>query len=58
MQRGVESTVISLAGAQPVLLRPEPITKEQLEDAMGCAVALSDAVLHKLKAGKAQLLPA
>ena len=43
---GVESTVISLAGAQPVLLRPGYITKEQLEDAMGCAVALSDAVLH------------
>ena len=54
---GVESTVISLAGAQPVLLRPGYITKEQLEDAMGCAVALSDAVLHKLKDGERAASP-
>ena len=54
---GVESTVISLAGAQPVLLRPGYITKEQLEDAMGCAVALSDAVLHKLKDGESAASP-
>ena len=54
---GVESTVISLAGAQPVLLRPGYITKEQLEDAMGFAVALSDAVLHKLKDGERAASP-
>ena len=54
---GVESTVISLAGAQPVLLRPGYITKEQLEDAMGCTVALSDAVLHKLKDGERAASP-
>jgi len=54
---GVESTVISLAGAQPVLLRPGYITKEQLEDAMGCTVALSDAVLHKLKDGESAASP-
>ncbi|MFQ7003953.1 MAG: dephospho-CoA kinase [Ruthenibacterium lactatiformans] len=49
--------MISLAGAQPVLLRPGYITKEQLEDAMGCAVALSDAVLHKLKDGESAASP-
>ena len=55
---GVESTVISLAGAQPVLLRPGYITaKSSLEDAMGCAVALSDAVLHKLKDGERAASP-
>ena len=45
------------AGAQPVLLRPGYITKEQLEDAMGCAVALSNAVLHKLKDGESAASP-
>ena len=54
---GVESTVVSLAGAVPVLLRPGGVTKEQLEDAMGCAVALSDAVLHKLKDGESAASP-
>ena len=54
---GVESTVVSLAGEQPVLLRPGYITKEQLESALGCAVALSDAVLHKLKEGERAASP-
>jgi L-threonylcarbamoyladenylate synthase len=35
-QVGIESTVVSLAGDQPVLLRPGMITIEQLEDALQC----------------------
>ncbi len=46
---GVESTVISLAGAQPTLLRPGYITPEQLEEVLGCPVAISDAILHRLR---------
>lgn len=48
---GVESTVVSLAGDAPVLLRPGYITKEQLENVLGRPVALSGAVLHQLEAG-------
>lgn len=54
---GVESTVISLAGETPVLLRPGYITQEQLEAALGKPVALSDAVLHKLKEGERAASP-
>ncbi len=48
---GVESTVITLAGDTPVLLRPGGVTLEQLEDVIG-RVEVSDAVLHKLKDGQ------
>jgi len=34
-QVGIESTVLSLAGAQPVLLRPGMITQQQIEDVIG-----------------------
>lgn len=54
---GVESTVVSLASAQPVLLRPGFITREQLEETLGCAVQLSDAVLHPLRPGEAAASP-
>ncbi len=54
---GVESTVISLAGEVPVLLRPGYITKEQAEAVLGCEVVLSDAVLHKLKEGERAASP-
>lgn len=47
---GVESTVITLAGEKPRLLRPGGITLEQLRDALG-EVEMDDAVLHKLKDG-------
>ncbi len=49
---GVESTVISVVGEQPVLLRPGYITKEQLEQALGEEVLLSPAILEKLKEGE------
>lgn len=54
---GVESTVVSLAGAQPVLLRPGYITKEQMEAVLGREVALSDAVLHRLREGERAASP-
>lgn len=47
---GVESTVITLAGEKPRLLRPGGITLEQLREALG-EVEMDDAVLHKLKEG-------
>ena len=54
---GVESTVVSLAEHQPVLLRPGYITKEQMEQVLGCTVRLADAVLHQLKAGEKAASP-
>lgn len=56
-QVGVESTVISLAGDEPVLLRPGYITLEQLEQALGREVKLADAVLHQLKEGERAASP-
>jgi L-threonylcarbamoyladenylate synthase len=32
---GIESTVLSLAGAEPVLLRPGMVTKEQIQEVIG-----------------------
>lgn len=49
---GVESTVISLTGGQPVLLRPGLITPEQLEQTLNCKIALSTAILDKLEVGE------
>lgn len=37
---GIESTVLSLAGPIPVLLRPGQITKEDLEEALGQEITL------------------
>lgn len=37
---GIESTVISLLGEEPVLLRPGSITKEEIEAVVGRSVAL------------------
>ncbi|MEO6120196.1 MAG: L-threonylcarbamoyladenylate synthase [Terriglobales bacterium] len=39
---GVESTIVDLTGAQPALLRPGGVTREELEQALGCTV-LTDA---------------
>ena len=54
---GVESTVVTLAGDAPELLRPGYITKEQLEQVLCCEVRLSDAVLHQLKEGERAASP-
>ena len=44
---GVESTVITLAGDTPVILRPGAVTKEMIEAVIG-RVELSGAVLNRL----------
>ncbi len=54
---GVESTVVSLAGAEPVLLRPGYITAEQLSQVLGRPVALARAVLHPLEKGETAASP-
>ena len=41
---GIESTVVSLAGNEPVVLRPGKITVEQLETVLGRKVAVHSAV--------------
>lgn len=47
---GVESTVITLAGDRPRLLRPGGVTLEQMEAVIG-KIDVDDAVLHRLKDG-------
>lgn len=54
---GVESTVVSLAEAEPLLLRPGQIACEQLSAVLGCRVRLSPAVLHQLEQGQAAPSP-
>jgi L-threonylcarbamoyladenylate synthase len=36
---GVESTIVSLAGGQPLLLRPGGVPREAVEQALGCPLA-------------------
>lgn len=47
---GVESTVLSLAGERPRLLRPGGVTLAQLESVLG-EVEVDPAVLHRLQEG-------
>ncbi len=54
---GVESTVISVVGEHPTLLRPGHITLEQLEAALGEEVLVSGAILEKLKDGEVARSP-
>ncbi|HHW41899.1 MAG TPA: threonylcarbamoyl-AMP synthase [Syntrophomonadaceae bacterium] len=42
---GLESTILSLTGDRPVLLRPGGVTREQIEKALGVEVKLHEAVL-------------
>lgn len=37
---GVESTIVDLTGAQPAVLRPGGVTREDLERALGCSVPM------------------
>ncbi len=53
---GVESTVITLAGAVPRVLRPGGVTVEQLRAVLG-EVEVDDAVLHQLEAGATAASP-
>ena len=54
---GVESTVVSVTGEHPVLLRPGYITKEQMEAVLGEEVLVSPAILEKLKDGEVARSP-
>ncbi len=53
---GVESTVVSLAGDVPRLLRPGGVTPEMLESVLG-SIDIDDAVFHRLAAGKTAASP-
>ena len=53
---GVESTVISLVGKTPRLLRPGAITAEQLSSVLG-EVEIDNAVLNELKEGQKAASP-
>ena len=54
---GVESTVVSLVGEKPMLLRPGYVTKEQMEQALGEEVLVSHAILEKLADGEVARSP-
>lgn len=54
---GVESTVVSVVGEHPMLLRPGYITKEQMEAVLGEEVLVSPAILEKLKDGEVARSP-
>ena len=56
-QVGLESTVVSLAGERPVLLRPGAVTQQQLEEVLGVSVELAAAVLEQLQEGQKVLSP-
>lgn len=53
---GVESTVLSLAGNKPRLLRPGGITPAMLERVLG-SIDIDDAVFHQLAAGQTAASP-
>lgn len=53
---GVESTVITLAGEIPVLLRPGAVTPKQLSEAIG-EIEISPAVLSQLPEGERPASP-
>ena len=54
---GVESTVISLAGEHPMLLRPGYVTREQMESVLEETVLVSPAILEKLRDGEVARSP-
>ena len=53
---GVESTVLSLAGKKPRLLRPGGVTPEMLMQVLG-DIDIDDAVFHQLAAGQTAASP-
>ena len=40
---GVESTIVSLMDAHPIILRPGGVTREAIEDVLGCSVPVTQA---------------
>ena len=53
---GVESTVVSLCGARPRLLRPGGVTPDMLRSVLG-EIDIDDAVFHRLTEGKTAASP-
>jgi len=53
---GVESTVVSLAGEKPRLLRPGGVTPAMLKNVLG-DIDIDDAVFHQLAAGQTAASP-
>ncbi|MDR2514803.1 MAG: threonylcarbamoyl-AMP synthase [Christensenellaceae bacterium] len=54
---GIESTVLDLSGAEPVLLRPGSVTLEELGAALGKTPRLGRGVMRPLPAGERALSP-
>lgn len=54
---GVESTVISMVGKTPVLLRPGVVTKEEIETVLGKRIRLASGVKNKIKNDEVVLSP-
>lgn len=54
---GVESTVISLAGEQPILFRPGYVTQKQLSQVLGKEVILSHGITEELGKDEKVLSP-
>ena len=54
---GVESTVVSLAGEQPILFRPGFITKAQMEDVLHKGIVLSRGITEELSKDEKVLSP-
>jgi L-threonylcarbamoyladenylate synthase len=50
-QVGIESTVLSLAGPQPILLRPGGISRPELESVIGPIASLQEAFGHEVPVG-------
>ena len=53
---GLESTVIDTTTGTPVILRPGGITREQVEEALGCEVNISNAGDHSTPSSPGQLV--
>ena len=54
---GVESTVLDLCHGHPVILRPGGITREMIEDTLGCEVDLAGSILRPLRENEQALSP-
>ncbi len=56
-EAGVESTVISMLGDTPVLLRPGVVTKEQIEEVLGKKIEVAKGVLEQVEKDEKVLSP-
>ena len=54
---GLESTVLDLCHGDPVILRPGGITKEMIEQVLGCEVQVAGSVLRPLRKDEKALSP-